>query len=287
VSEGMPLFRTILTLSRAAGLATVWSNCLAGWWLAGHRDAERLPFLFVGASLLYFGGTFLNDAFDAEFDKEHRPARPIPSGAIPFESVWRWGLTCLALGVLILLGVDTFTAALGFGLAGCIILYNTIHKALPFSPVVLGLCRLFLYVMGASAAGAGVTGWSIWCGLAMVAYVAGLGCFMRSQLRHAAVNWWSALLLAAPILLALIMDAGDFREPGLLLSAILVLWMLLTLRQTYWATEPNLGLTVAGLQAGIVLADWLACANAPRELSFTFIGLFGATLLLQRVVPQA
>lgn len=282
----LPL-RTFLILSRAAGLPAVWSNCLAGWWLGGGRRFENLPWIFASATCLYLGGVFLNDAFDAEFDKEHRPTRPIPSGAVAWNTVWRWGLTFLALGVLLLLGVSAATAGLGLGLVVCIITYNTIHKALAFSPVVLGACRLFLYVIGASAAAYGVTGWSTWCGLAMTAYVAGLAIFMRYERKLAAVSHWPLLLLACPILLALIMDADRFREPALLLSAVFGLWVLRALRQTLWSSERKLELTVAGLQAGIVFADWLACADAPRELSFIFLALFGTTLLFQRVVPQA
>ena len=283
----MPALRNFLILSRAAGLPTIWSNCLAGWWLGGHSDAGRLPFLFAGATLLYVGAAFLNDAFDAEFDQEHRPARPIPSGVVSWKNVWRWGLNWLALGVLVLLGVDTATAVLGLGLVVAIILYNTVHKMLAFSPVLFGLCRFFLYLMGASATLRGVTGWSIWCGLALAVYVGGVGCFMRWERKHTSIQWWPALLLAAPILLALIMDADVFREGGLLLSAVLALWVLLTFRQTYWSAERDLKLTVARLQSGIVLVDWLACADGPRELSLIFLALFGATLLLQRFVPKA
>jgi hypothetical protein len=285
--EGMSAFRNFLILSRVAGLPTIWSNCLAGWWLGGHSEPDRLPFLFAGATLLYIGASFLNDAFDAESDQEDHPARPIPSGVVPWKKVWQWGLTWLALGVLVLLGVDTATAALGLGLVACIILYNTVHKALAFSPVLYGLCRFFLYLMGASASLRGVTGWSIWCGLALAAYVGGVGCFMRWDRKHASIQRWPALLLAVPILLALIMDADVFRQAGLLLSAVLALWVLLTFRQTWWTAERDLKLTVARLQSGIVLVDWLACADGPRELSLIFLGLFGATLLLQRFVPKA
>ena len=74
--------RTLLTLSRVSHLPTVWSNCLAGWWLGGHGNVSKLPLLFLGVSALFTGGMFLNDAFDADFDRQRRTERPIPSGAI-------------------------------------------------------------------------------------------------------------------------------------------------------------------------------------------------------------
>ena len=70
--------RALLVLGRVSNLPTVWSNCLAAWWLAGGGTVERLPFLLLGATLLYTGGMFLNDAFDADFDNQYRKERPIP-----------------------------------------------------------------------------------------------------------------------------------------------------------------------------------------------------------------
>jgi len=88
----MNRLRTFLILGRVSNLPTVWSNCLAGWWLGGGGNFRNLPFLLAGATFLYVGGMFLNDAFDAEFDRRYRKERPIPSGMIELKSVWRWGL---------------------------------------------------------------------------------------------------------------------------------------------------------------------------------------------------
>ena len=73
--------RTLLVLGRVSNLPTVWSNCLAGWWLSGGGNFWKLPLLLLGISALYTGGMFLNDAFDADFDRQRRASRPIPSGA--------------------------------------------------------------------------------------------------------------------------------------------------------------------------------------------------------------
>jgi 4-hydroxybenzoate polyprenyltransferase len=62
-------FRTLLILGRVLNLPTVWSNCLAGWWLSGGGNVWKLPLLFFGVSALYTVGMFLNDA---DFDRQCR-----------------------------------------------------------------------------------------------------------------------------------------------------------------------------------------------------------------------
>ena len=94
-------FRTLLVLGRFSNLPTVWSNCLAGWWLGGGWNAWKLPWLLLGTSLIYCGGMFLHDAFDQEYDRLRRPERPIPSGKIPAAQVWNWGFGLLVAGILV------------------------------------------------------------------------------------------------------------------------------------------------------------------------------------------
>src|SRR5215472_16127700 len=92
--------RTLLILGRVSNLPTVWSNCLAGWILSGGGTAARFTLLCLGISCLYLGGMFLNDAFDSDFDAQHRSERPIPSGAIPLGQVWGCPLGSLLAGLL-------------------------------------------------------------------------------------------------------------------------------------------------------------------------------------------
>src|SRR5258706_12334478 len=89
--------RTLLVLGRVSNLPTVWSNCLAGWWLSGGGNFWKLPLPLLGVSALYTGGMFLNDAFDAEFDQQRRASLPIPSGKIPLERAWSLACAELAL----------------------------------------------------------------------------------------------------------------------------------------------------------------------------------------------
>src|SRR5947209_2456015 len=98
----MSLLRTVLALARPALLPTVWSNCIAGWWLGGGGHLEGAPVLFASATLFYFGARFLHDVFDAEHDQIHHATRPIPARSIGHQTVWRWGLGMLLTGALLL-----------------------------------------------------------------------------------------------------------------------------------------------------------------------------------------
>src|SRR6266478_6576972 len=124
--------RALLVLGRASNLPTVWSNCLAGWTLGGGGESGRLALLCAGATFLYVGGMYLNDAFDAQFDQQHRPERPIPSGAIRAEAVWKLGFTWLLFGFVGLSVLGKSTAVLTTLLAISILVYDAIHKIFAF-----------------------------------------------------------------------------------------------------------------------------------------------------------
>jgi hypothetical protein len=278
--------RTLVILGRVSNLPTVWSNCLAAWWLGGGETFQNLPRLFLGVTALYLGGMFLNDAFDADFDRQHRPERPIPSGAISLRAVWGWGLVWLALGAMSLISIGKTTGALAIVLLLCIIVYDATHKVVTASPWLMGACRFWIYVVAGSTASWGVNGWPIWCGVALALYVAGLSHLARLENSRGRIPYWPLALLAAPVVLAMLMDAGENRVPAIWLSLILALWIARCARPIFQGSEVNVGRIVSGLLAGIVLVDWLAVApGCPHGLSAAFLILFAATLGLQRFVP--
>jgi 4-hydroxybenzoate polyprenyltransferase len=281
----MASFRTWLVLGRISNLPTVWSNCLAGWWLGGGQETRNLPLLFSGATLLYVGGMFLNDAFDASFDAQYRRERPIPSGAISAASVWRVGFGLLAAGVLCLFLLNLTCGILAVALTLCIVTYDAVHKLITLSPVLMATCRFFLYPMSASTGADGVTGWSVWCGIALAAYIVGLSYIARKESTGAALRTWPCLFMAVPVIWAMIMNAPPFLEKALLISAVLALWVVRCLRYTFGGAERNIGRTVSGLLAGIVWVDLIAVADAPKPFAGCFVALFLLALLFQRFVP--
>jgi UbiA prenyltransferase family len=278
--------RTLVILGRVSNLPTVWSNCLVGWLLGGGENYTHLSWLFFGVTALYLGGMYLNDAFDVDFDRQHRPERPIPARTISLPAVWGWGLAWLVLGAFSLIMIGKTTGALGLVLLLCIVVYDATHKVITASPWLMGLCRFWIYVIAGSCANWGVNGWPIWCGVALAFYVAGLSHIAQLESSRGRIPYWPLALLAAPVLLALLMDAGENRVAAIWSSLILVLWVARCTRTIFQRGAVNVGRIVSGLLAGIVLVDWLAVApGCPHALSAVFLILFGATLGLQRFVP--
>ncbi|MGZ8941056.1 MAG: UbiA family prenyltransferase [Limisphaerales bacterium] len=277
--------RSLLVLGRASNLPTVWSNCLAGWFLGGGGSFSGFVLLCLGATCIYTGGMFLNDAFDADFDRQHRSERPIPSGAISLGEVWGFGVGWLVLGSVMLAFFGMETAIITILLVFSIVIYDAVHKAFAFSPFLMALCRLLLFLVAASASDEGVTGLAIWSSFALALYIVGLSYAAKSESTRGPVRYWPCLLLAAPVFLAYLVNEGSYKPIGLLFSAALVIWVLRNLSFTFWSAEKNVPRTVSGLLAGIVLVDLLAVAGGDFIISLVFMLLFASTLLFQRFVP--
>ena len=136
-----------------------------------------------------------------------------------------------------------------------------------------------------SAGKHGINGWAVWCGFALAAYVIGLSYIARKESTGVELQYWPSLFLAAPILLALFMNANPFLKNALLISAVLGLWIIRCLRYAFSGTERNLGRTVSGLLAGIVWVDLLAVVDVERPLAIIFPALFLLALFFQRFIP--
>ncbi len=147
-------WRTALRLGRVSNLPTVWTNVLAGLALNGGapRAAIVLP-LGVGLSLFYVAGMYLNDAFDRKWDAQHRPERPIPAGDIQAKTVFVAGFAMMAIGFALLsTALPTRRPLLGAAtLAALIVAYDVGHKGNPLAPLLMGLCRVAVYVTAALA----------------------------------------------------------------------------------------------------------------------------------------
>ena len=286
--KSAPQLRTLLVLGRVANLPTVWSNCLAGWWLGGGGNFWKLPFLLLGVSALYTGGAFLNDAFDTDSDRQRRPERPIPAEKISAPLVWRLGFGQLVAGIFLLLFCSQLSAGAAILLALFILLYNFSHKFFTAAPWLMGACRFWIYVIAGAAGAWGLNGWPILAGVALAFYTAGLSYVVRRESHRGFIPLWPLLVLAAPVILALAMNTGSFRLRAIWIAAVLCLWAGRCVRTIYFGGT-NVSLIVSNLLAGIVLVDWLAVAP---QISFwlsatVFLALFGLTKWLQKVAPAA
>jgi hypothetical protein len=276
--------RSLLVLGRVSNLPTVWSNCLAGAVLGGGAGWLPLAWLTIAATLLYVGGMYLNDAFDLDFDRQHRKERPIPAGKVPLHTVWTAGIAALAVGFVMMALLGRATAILTLLLITSIIVYNAVHKVVIFSPVLMALCRFFLFLAAASIGFDGVTGQAVWAALVLATYVVGLSYVARSESTRGALKYWPCYLMAAPLLLAWLINQGSYKSKGLALSLVLILWVIRSLRTTFWSSEKNIGRTVSGLLAGIVLVDLLATLGG-NNLGVVFLALFLLSLYFQRFIP--
>jgi hypothetical protein len=280
--------RTYLVLARASNLPTVWSNCLAGWLISGGGNWMKFTVLCLAATLLYTGGMFLNDAFDSDFDRHFRPERPIASGAITVEEVWRSGAIFLAAGTLFLLWMNWPTAILAIALVGCILLYDAVHKVFVLAPVIMALCRMLLLLLGATAAQAPhrpFEGLALWSSLALASYVVGLSYLARKESRRGPLGYWPICFLVAPLILTYFVTDLMRDRMALALSSLLIAWIVLCLRNTFWSSHRHVGRTVSGLLAGIVVVDFLSVSNQAQQYGLVFAGLFIAARLFQRYIP--
>ena len=281
-----------LRLGRVSNLPTVWTNVLAGVALTGVWVAPApLAFLALALSLFYIGGMYLNDAFDREIDARERPERPIPSGRVQATTVFATGYGLLAAGLAALAveiawtrqGGYSPTIVAGICLAGIIIFYDARHKANPWSPLLMGLCRVLVYVTAAFAV-AGHLGAAVAIGaVVLLSYLIGLTYAAKQESLAEVRNLWPLLFLAAPFVYGIPALTGGGAGAALYLGFLAWVgygvWLLVR------PGRANIPRAVVSFIAGISLLDGLLMARAGRPDAAAWgVAGFGLTLLLQRYV---
>jgi 4-hydroxybenzoate polyprenyltransferase len=275
--------RTLLVLARVSNLPTVWSNCLAAWYLAGGVGWGRFALVCLGASFLYTGGMFLNDAVDQDFDRRYRPERPIVSGAIGSRLVWALSLAWLGVGWVMFVFLGERAAMIAGLLVATIVLYDWVHKRTVLAPVLMAACRFLLYLLAAESAANFINASLLWRAAALFCYIIGLSYLARGESTGARF-WRSTIaLLFVPTLIAHLFPVTVPRVTLEAVNAIQVGWTLWSLCKSKPPLLFVVPQGVAGLLAGIALVDWLAVAG--YGLAGAFLVLFALALLLQRIAP--
>ncbi len=275
--------RVLLELGRVSNLPTVWSNVLAGVVLAGGWLAP-FPLLTVllAASAMYVGGMFLNDAFDAEIDARERPERPIPSGRISRGTVYLLGFAQLGLGVVLLATVSWAAALAGLALAAAVVLYDAWHKGNLLSPLIMGLCRVLVYLVAGYAAVAAPAAALFLGAGALLAYLIGLTYVAKQENLNEVRNLWPLGFLALPFLYAMPALASGVLAAALWLG--LLLWIGYALSFVMGkGRQRNVGRAVVSLIAGIALLDALLIVwHGQPGLAMIAVTCFAITLAGQR-----
>jgi 4-hydroxybenzoate polyprenyltransferase len=274
--------RTALQLGRVSNLPTVWTNVLAGAALSGGLLSwPAILATLIAMSLMYVGGMYLNDAFDAEIDARERPDRPIPSGRVSRGTVMRVGFGMLGLGIFVLAVVSLAAAVVGLLLAGAIVFYNWHHKGNPLSPLVMGICRMLVYVGAGYALTSSPDLALLLAALVAVGYLIGLTYIAKQETLSRVENLWPLLFLAVPVIyMAQSLTRGAL--PTLLLIAFAG-WIVYGLSFLFRSEGRSIPRAVVSLIAGISLLDalFLATAQGPA-LALVAVLCFALTLALQR-----
>lgn len=286
-------WQVALRLGRVSNLPTVWTNVATGIVLAGGGYVPlQAALLLVALSLFYVGGMYLNDFFDRDIDRRERPERPIASGLVEAQTVASGGFTMLVVALVLLTwvgygiggGTGWRTPLAGLALAATIVFYDWYHKNNPLSPLVMGLCRVLVYITAGSAVVTVLPTGLLIAAAMLLCYLIGLTYIAKQENVNQLRSMWPLLFLVAPFLYTLPLAAGDItvRVPYVAFA----LWVTFALSFLLRGTRRNVPRAVAALLAGICLLDALLIAAHGQTTLAWLAGVgFVLTLLLQRYVP--
>lgn len=280
-----------LVLARVSNWPTVLTNVTAAWLLAGGRgNDERLLWLLFGGSLLYTAGMILNDAADVAYDRVHRPERPIPAGQVTLRAAWRVGLIMLACGAGMMVGRGGADVGVTAALAAMILAYDCYHKPWAGSVLLMGSCRLLLYLAAASPlVGAEGSAWkspALVPGLLLGGYVVGLSLVARGEARAAtggrSRSWLPVVLLLGPVLWTLSVARDSHRIMPVVIGLGLLIWVTVAVRQMRANPPASIGPAVGRLLAGLLWVDAAFLAATHPLTAVGFVLLVPLAMLWQK-----
>jgi 4-hydroxybenzoate polyprenyltransferase len=282
----------VLKLGRVSNLPTVWTNTVAAIVLAGAEvTSAAAPALLASMTLFYLGGMYLNDAFDADIDARERPERPIPAGEIARRTVFCIGFFLLTGGLALLClaayqspeHTGVWPGVSGVILAVTIAFYNWHHKGNVLSPVVMGLCRLLIYV-SVGFCFAVVLPLPLLIGaILLFSYLIGLTYVAKQENLGEVKNLWPLLFLAAPVIYGGVLSSEAWPTFAywviFVVAIVAALWLV---RRRQAGDIPR---AVVTLIAGMSLLDAILISGAGEPgLALVAVLGFAMTLALQRVV---
>jgi 4-hydroxybenzoate polyprenyltransferase len=291
-TDGLTL-AVALRLGRVSNVPTVWTNVAAGVALSSAAFPLGIfAGLVVALSLFYIGGMYLNDAFDREIDARERPERPIPSGIVSPGFVFTAGFGMMAAGWLVLVAIGTVPDAgtgwraplAGALLGAAIVVYDMWHKANPMSPLIMGLCRVLVYVTAAAAVAPFISADVALAAAVALAYLVGLTYAAKQESLGRITNAWPLAFLAVAVVYAV--WAATTGVAGFLAAAAFIGWLGWSMQFLLMPDRVNVPRAVVSLIAGLCLLDAVFIAGAGYTWPvFVAAGAFLLTRALQRHIP--
>ncbi|MGJ8652505.1 MAG: UbiA family prenyltransferase [Opitutaceae bacterium] len=275
------MLKTHLELARASNLPTVWSNIIAALLIAGQANLTAIP-LCIAGSLFYIAGMYLNDFFDADYDQQHRPERPIPSKRITRRSLLFFAIGYFIVGLIITTVINPSSLLFALPLVGCILWYDIDHKDNPYSPLTMAGCRALLFIWAGSTISIEFN-LSVYIGaIVLFAYIAGLS-YLPRNLRIRRLLTISIAALSLPIWLSI----TSLNTPLIWIALLIfICWTGRSLVGIF-REKPKVDFTISGLLAGIIWVDLLAIFSLTQPSIWVFASyalLFIIALITQRKI---
>ena len=184
----VPLWLNLARLIRLPNVFSAPPDILAGFAVVAGAMTPTFHFAAVitASCLLYAAGMVWNDYFDVEIDRQQRPGRPLPSGAISLTNALILAMSITGLGILFGFIAGREVGLVAILLAGSILLYDGALKRTPVAPALMGLCRALNLLLGVVFARIliGETAnnhWGGWVALANGIYITGVTLFARRE----------------------------------------------------------------------------------------------------------
>ena len=289
----------LLQLVRIPTVFTAMADIFLGFLLT-HSSLEPVStfVLLLAASVcIYWTGMILNDYFDREVDARDRPTRPIPSGRIPATSALKLGVMLNALGLGLAACAGSLSLQIAVLLTVCVWLYDGALKTTPLAPVLMGGCRFFNVLLGASVSPTGAMWWcpQMHVAIGLGIYVCGLTWFARQEAKTSA----RAQLISASFvinaglatLFGFVLTAPDNsqRETSLFVLAVISMTIVRRLLRAISQPEPaRVQTAIKTMLLSLIMLDatLVFFATGTPELAIGVALLMIPAFLLARWIPM-
>ena len=289
----------LLQLVRIPTVFTAMADIFLGFLLthSSLEPASTFVFLLSASVCIYWTGMILNDYFDRDVDAQDRPGRPIPSGRIPAASALKLGVMLNVAGIGLAACAGQGSLLIAMLLTVCVWLYDGLLKKTPLAPLVMGSCRFFNVLLGASASPT-LAMWGcpqMYVAVGLGIYVCGLTWFARQEAKTSA----RAQLIAASfvinaglaVLIGFVMTTPEKAqgETALFVLAVIAITIVRRLLRAISQPEPTRVQTaIKTMLLSLIMLDatLILFATGTPALAIAVALLMVPAFLLARWIPM-